>query len=277
MKFFHILLTVLLAAVVSWGVVSLTPGAVVTEKETALQRVLRTNTLRCGYIVWPPYLLKDVNTGQYSGVAYDFMSAIARELEIKLEWVEEVGWGNFHEGLNAGRYDAMCVPVWQGGNRARIALMTHPLYYNALYALKRADDQRFATLEEVNKPGVRITVTDGSIEQNVRRLRFPNAEEVALPQNTDSSQSILSLATNKADIAFDNLTNANRYNETADRKLVMAGGQPVRVFANVIAVKLGEDELANTLNAVIDALKTIGEGDVLAAKYAPDIMATAPR
>ena len=40
------------------------------------------------------------------------MNAIGKTLDLKIEWTEEVGWGNIGEGLKAGRYDMACVSMW---------------------------------------------------------------------------------------------------------------------------------------------------------------------
>jgi ABC-type amino acid transport substrate-binding protein len=65
------------------------------DKETSYDRVMRTGVIRCGYVEWPPYLLKDPNTQEFSGLIYDYMMAIGKDLGFKVEWSESVGWGIF--------------------------------------------------------------------------------------------------------------------------------------------------------------------------------------
>jgi hypothetical protein len=40
----------------------------IPTKETLYQRVLRTKTIRCSYCAYPPYCLKDPNTGHMTGI-----------------------------------------------------------------------------------------------------------------------------------------------------------------------------------------------------------------
>lgn len=244
-------------------------GQSVKARETAFDHVKRTGVLRCGYVVAEPFLLKDPNTGVLSGIAYDFVQALGHELEVRVEWSEESGWGDFAEGLNAGRFDMMCVPVWQSGARARAALLTRPLYLSDMYAFARADDDRFdESFNTVNRKDVRIAVIDGDISQSLRRLRFSEAQELALPQISDNGQYILSVISGKADVSFQNMEGIQSYNRKATRKIkLIAKGAPVRSFANVLAVRLGETGFKNALDSVLESLENDGTADAIIKKY----------
>lgn len=265
------LITALFAALLAF----MPPAAHAAEAsapESAYDRIMKTGTIRCGYVVWAPYLLKDPNTGAMSGLSLDYMNAIAKELDLKLEWTEEVGWGTFQEGLNTGRYDLMCVPVWQSGQRAKLALLSRPLFYNTLMAYSRADDHRFDTsLESANMPDVRIVVQDGDVTQAVRQMIFPRATEMAQPQNNDGSLYLMNVASNKADIVLASPTAVSLYNQNADVKLhSIAGGTAIRRFGNSLAMKQGEFALKAMLDATIEAVNTSGEAAHIVASYAPE-------
>lgn len=229
---------------------------------------MRTGTLRCGYVVWPPYLFKDPNTGAFSGISYDLITAISEEAGIKVTWTEETGWGTFHEGLNSGRYDAMCVGVWQSGARARAALLTKPAYYDGLYAFSKEEDKRFSEgIVSLDKPDVRIVVHEGDATQALRRMKFPHAQELALSPMSDSSQGVLSVAEGKADIDFESRFNVAKYNEMAKVKLVPVEEKPVQLFGNSFAVKTGEYDLKFMLDSVIDTLVTSGKAEKILEPY----------
>jgi ABC-type amino acid transport substrate-binding protein len=79
--FFSILLSVLVSSLVlqfSLGHMMDKPKPVEVKKiETGYERVMRTKTLRCGYFAWAPYLIKDANTGKFSGAGHDIIEAMA--------------------------------------------------------------------------------------------------------------------------------------------------------------------------------------------------------
>jgi ABC-type amino acid transport substrate-binding protein len=273
MKLPQLLLVILLSVTAAYATAFYfnARGAAPAVRESAFERVMRTKTIRCGYVVNPPYLLKDPNTGAMSGLAYEYVGAIAHELGLQVEWAEETGWGSFHEGLNGNRYDVMCVPVWQSGARAKIALLTIPLYYNSMYAFARTDDNRFdQNLDAANNPDIRVSVMDGDITQAIKQMRFPLAQEVAVTQINGSAEEFMNVATNKADIIFDIPEQLDRFNANATQRLKTAGGgQPVRLFGNVLAVKQGEFALKAMLDSTIESINTDGTAPQIVKKYGP--------
>src|ERR1700735_3304508 len=95
-----ILISAVVALAVAWFAVAKLPQSASSVKTaTAYERVMRTGTIRCGYVRWYPYFTKELKTGELSGLNYDAMAAIGEELDLKIEWAEEVGWGNLGEGL----------------------------------------------------------------------------------------------------------------------------------------------------------------------------------
>ncbi|MEK7802587.1 MAG: transporter substrate-binding domain-containing protein, partial [Pseudomonadota bacterium] len=168
------------------------------------------------------------------------------------------------------RYDMMCSAVWQSGQRAKIALLSHPAYFDALYAFARNDDHRFDRgLEQINASGIKIAVIDNDITQSVRQMRFPNAGELALSPLSDSSQILMSVATGKADVALLTLDSIKKFNKVSDKKLkLIADGHPVRLFAGVFAMKRGENDLKNMIDSTVQSLEVSGEVDAIVTKYA---------
>jgi len=51
------------------------------------------------------------------------------EFELKIEYVEEVGWGTMIESLQTKRIDIVCAPIWPNAQRAKVADFVEPLYY----------------------------------------------------------------------------------------------------------------------------------------------------
>src|SRR6202012_5680823 len=99
------------------------------QKESAYQRVMRTQTIRCGYVLWTPFLVKDPNSGKLSGVFYDYTEALAKALHLKIEWDEEMGWADFPSALNEGRVDVMCGGSRPNSSRAREIDFVKPILY----------------------------------------------------------------------------------------------------------------------------------------------------
>lgn len=93
MRFF-LALTVFLATVLFAQTARAAEGSV----ESVYDRVMRTGTIRCGYLAWKDFIDIDPNTGAMTGIIHDYMDALSRNLGLKLEWTAEVGRGDYVAG-----------------------------------------------------------------------------------------------------------------------------------------------------------------------------------
>lgn len=187
------------------------PVAAVTANQSAsssvvdtdpTERILKTGIIRAGYIVYAPFVIKDVATGKLSGFGYDFAQKLASNMGLKIEWVEEVFFGNAFEGLNTGRYDVVIANLWPNATRARVGDFLDPLYYSGLCVYARPGDHRFDNLNAINDPAVKISTIDGEIAEMVAAMRFPRAKLFSMPQSTEYSQLLWNVVYGKADVAF---------------------------------------------------------------------------
>ncbi len=237
-------------------------------KETTFERVMRTQTIRCGYIVWPPWLVKDPNSGQMSGITYDYMAALGDALHLKVEWAEEVGMGDFMVGLATGRIDAMCL-IWSAAKRAREVDFTAPLFYNALYAYARVDDSRFdMALEKINDPKVTVATIDGEMSGIIAASDFPNAKTFQLQQSASSAERFIAVATKKADVVLTDPSNFSGFNANNPGKMRrVQAAYPVRVLASSLAIAQGQDKFRQMLNTAISELHDSGKIDKILTKH----------
>lgn len=234
------------------------PVEATTQKESAYDRVMRTKTIRCGYALWPPFSNKDPNTGEMSGFNIDIFNEIGKELGLEIKWVEEVGFGNYIEGLKTGRYDVMCQTVWPDPARFTNALVTIPAHYHNVYIITRADDTRFdADWRLLNDPQYKAVVVDGDITDTIARTDFPKTQVVALPQAADARQIFTEIETGKADATFVDYGFFLDYNRQNPGKLKVSG-DVLRVYGSVFSVNNGELMLKQLLDNAIIALTNSG-------------------
>ncbi len=240
------------------------------KKETAFERVMRTRTLRCAYMLWPPHLMADPNTKALSGKDFEIMEAIGKTANLKIEWAEEVGLGAFPEQLHSGKEDVFCVTVWQSSMRAARVDLTQAVDYSPPYAFVRDGDTRFDNnLELLNSEQATIVVVDGSTHKSVADSSFPKAKQYTLPGDSDASQVLMSLAMGKGDVVFADEFLVYEYNKhNPDAKLRrVAGVPPVRIYGEAFAVAKGEWELRDLLNVALGELQGNGTIDCIISKY----------
>jgi len=225
-------------------------------EDNAAQKVMQKGAIRCGYFVWPPYILKDPNTGKLSGINYDVMEKIGDQLDLKIEWTEEIGVGEAIEGLNSNRYDAMCATLWPDAARMKSAALTRPAFYSSVYAVARKDDKRFdGDLGKINDSNVRILGVDGDVTYSLPQQKFPEAALSSLPQMGDASLLLQSLVAGKTDIVLVDRGAFNDFQKSNPGKLKLVENvPPVTTFPEVLAVKKGEMEFKLMLDGALQNL-----------------------
>ena len=248
---------------------SVQPPSMAAPKESAYERVIRTNTLRCGYGFWEPGLSRDPATGKIRGIFYDYLEAIGRHTSLKIEWTEEIGWGDFPAALNEGRIDAMCFGAWPKATTAREVLFTEPTYYLPINAYVHEGDIRFDhAIDKVNAPSIKISTMDSELSSELARSRFPEAQTLSVPQISDSSVLLLNVANGKADITFtDAWTGAAFMSKNPGKLRVVALDRPLRLFGHTIPVARGEHSLVSLLNAATDEIMASGEFAAIVQRY----------
>lgn len=241
----------------------------VYAQESAYERVVTTNTIRCAYGVSPPVMVKDPNTGGVSGLDVDIWAEIGKELGVKIEWVEEAGWGNFIEGLKTGRYDAFCTQLWPDPPRTRYLSMTDPVMFSFQDAYVRTDDTRFdGNLEKINDPAVKIPAIEGDVSVAMAQSGFPKATIEYLPQTASLSEMFQSIITKKSDVIFIDasmIAALDKSNKGAIRKVKNV--PHVFTFGSYYGLLAGEYQLRDMVNIALRTMKNDGRLEKLARKY----------
>ncbi|MCB9988070.1 MAG: transporter substrate-binding domain-containing protein [Rhodospirillales bacterium] len=270
-----VLLTVIVAVVASFLTVQVTVpknaggGTVVSkQKESVYERVMRTGKIRCGYAVWQPVLMKDPNTGAFSGVYYDYMNLLAARLGMEVEWTLELSLATYLEDMAAGKYDVECSGGWPNAQRGKVAEYTTPLYFNPIYLYAREGDTRFDEDRSlINTPDVRFGTMVGEQSETYRAEAYPNSKEVSLPGSVPLSELLMQLVYGKVDVAFYDEMSAKEFMQKQPGKIRRIPGPPVKVIPNNLSVAKGEQELVNMLNTATQELIYEGAIERILQKY----------
>ncbi len=237
-------------------------------QESLYDKVLRTGKIQCSYAPYPPNCIKDPNTGNMSGIFVEVLEKIGERLELKIEWVEEVGWGTIFEGLESGRHDMFAAGLFQNSTRAKVGYFSKPLFYNGMRIWVRADETRIKTLKDMNSPDIRLAAQDGAMDDIIGNTDFPKAQKVSIPQLNPWSDNLQNVISNKADVAFAELGQIITFLEKNPGTLKeLQVGRPIRVFVIGYAFKIGEDKFKAMLDAAIDELALDGTIERILLKY----------
>jgi polar amino acid transport system substrate-binding protein len=239
-------------------------------ESSTYDRVMKSGAIRCGYIVYPPYCMKNPNTGKLSGIFVEATEQIGKRLGLKVLWSEEVGYESLFAGLQSNRYDIFAGGLWPSAEREKAGDFSVPLFYSVINAYVRPSETRFANLEDINLPTVKIAVIDGAMEDLIARQDFPKAKRLSLPQLSSFSQNLLNVVTGKADITFAEpgiVSLFLRSNPKSLKQLPLK--RPLRMFGNAYVFKLGQKKFENLIDHTIGEILSDGQVEKLLEKYEP--------
>lgn len=260
---------IILVVIVSMITVKLANPSSSSSKKSVYSNVVSSGIIRACYTVYPPASIKDPNTGAMSGVFVETLNKAAENMGLEVKWNAEVGWGEMIEALNSGRCDIIGSPAWSNSTRGKNAEFSVPVYYSAINAYVRADDNRFDNnIKIANDPKYKLATLDGETSQLIASRQFPQAQTLQLSQTADVSQMLLNVVDGKADMAFLEPTIANAYIKNNPGKVKnISTLKPVVVYGNVMMVKKGEFEFKTAIDNAINELLSNGSIDDFIDQY----------
>jgi polar amino acid transport system substrate-binding protein len=161
---------------------------------STLDRVTRTKQLRMAVVsASPPYFIKDITTGTWSGASVEMAKGIASVWDAELVFVETT-WGNSVLDLQSNKID-IAFALNPTPQRALAIGFTIPYITAPFGCLAKAG---FApkTWADLNKPDVRICFDLGSLHETCARRFAPKAQ---LTGYKSIDECILALQSGRAD------------------------------------------------------------------------------
>lgn len=123
-----------------------------------------TKTLRVGTPGdYKPFAMKEGNG--YVGHDVDVVEALAKELNLKIEWVP-TSWPDLMKDLQANKFDVALGGITRNAARIAVAVMLPGYGPSAKVALVRAADKdKYKSLADLDKPDVHVVVNPGGTNQ----------------------------------------------------------------------------------------------------------------
>ena len=172
-----------------------------TADATARAALAPTGVLRVGvYLGSPTSLIVDLKTGAKVGIAHDLGAKLASDLGVPVELVEFRRVAEVIDALKLGRVDFTFTNAT--AIRAKDVDFTVPLLAVELGYLVPGTSS-IANASEIDRPGVRVGVTEGSSSQGTLSKRYKSAVLIPAPSMKRASEMLEAhqldaFATNKA-------------------------------------------------------------------------------
>jgi polar amino acid transport system substrate-binding protein len=236
-------------------------------------RVIKSGQIRASYADYPPYCIKDPNTGKLSGLMVDVLNEVGKRTGLEVKWTEEVGWGVIFEGLQSDRYDIFGTGVWRNATRGKNGDFSDPIFYNTNNVWCRTNYQLPAgkdgqDFDFINNPNISIAIQDGAMDDLIAKADFPLAKRVAIPQMNPWTDCLMNLKSNKADFAIGEPSVVHEFQAKNPGTIKeLFPGKPIRVFSTRYAFKLNEPAFKAMIDSAIEEITNDGTVEKIIKKY----------
>jgi ABC-type amino acid transport substrate-binding protein len=230
-----------------------------------MDRVLREKKIRIGWSQYEPLLMRDAKTGELSGYFFDLAKYIFKEIGVTPEF-REVTFANLVASIESGEIDLSIADTFITVKRAAVVDYTRPLLFLGSRFLSRADETRFKTLSDLNKPDVKIAALLGGSAQDFIRRNLPKAQMIAL-STTNKTAPFLEVESGRADVALNDSWAVERF--AAAQPTTNPLFEPLALRPTAWIVQRGNYDLLHFLNSSLDTAILSGLLKEMASKYPP--------
>ena len=219
---------------------------------------------------YPPWSYKD-SSGQLQGFDVDLANALCVQMKMTCQIVAQA-WDGIIPGLQANRYDAIVASMAMTPARRKQVLFTNK-YKDSTSSFIAAKDSGITDVSPAGLKGKRIGVQRGS-SQHQWLVANGYDKTATLVLYDDTRQPELDLVAGRVDVIVGNkatyYTSFFKRPESKNFAFVgpnLKGG--VLGEGSAIAVRLGDDELVNKINAALAAVIANGTYEQIRKKYFP--------
>lgn len=148
-----------------------------------LATIRKRGTLRVGVALSDPMVMHDPN-GELVGFSVDIARKLADDLGVQIQFVR-TAWSQIIRDLVDRRFDLIIAGLWATPTRALVINYTEPTVTEGVYLIASENlAAGMETLEEFNRPDVKIAVFADSIQERIAQQRFPQATLIRVTGDT---------------------------------------------------------------------------------------------
>jgi len=241
-------------------------GASVGAQRDSLSAIQQTKVMKVCVAEWPPFSQKDPKTSEYSGVDIDAMGQIAKALGAQVEYVDTT-FGNMPAAIQSGTCD-IGTSLYVTPSRAAAIDFTRPVLYGGDTALVRKGDTRFKTIDDLNKPGVKIATAMGESGDIYAKSNLTKATLDSIDvDSSDQSRFLLEVASGRADIGIADYNTIANFAKAHPETEVIFSDNPFNLSPDAYGMRHGDTNLLNFINNTLLTMQVNGTWSTIENKY----------
>lgn len=213
---------------------------------------------------FPPFDTTNPETGELDGFDYDMMNAIAADQGFKLEWVN-MGFDGLIASLEAGNIDIIASGMNASPDRREKVDFSTTYYDSGLVLAVKTGNTTVKSIDDLTadmKAGAQIATTGAELatelyeDGTIKEAKIYNGLDVA----------IMDLINGTIEVLINDLPVTKSYMEAKPGAIEIVG-DVLNAESYGYAVKKGNTELLDKINAGMENLKASGEYDEIYAKW----------
>jgi cyclohexadienyl dehydratase len=253
-------LLTLVAALVLSSLTTHQAGA--QQLQSHLYDITKGGTLKV--CIWPQYYaisLRNPDTGKLEGIDIDLSEQLAKDLGVKLEYVE-TSFSTFIADLQANKCDLGMFGVGATMKRAQAVAFTQPYLISGVYAVVQKDG-KIKSWADIDKPGVNVGMPLGSYIEPFMRGYLKNAKVVAVaPPATVQAE----LMSHRVDVMATDFPASTKMNAQFDWSMTLSPPEPMSVTPYAYVMNQGDQIWLNYMNLFVQTIKLDGRLKAAAEK-----------
>jgi ABC-type amino acid transport substrate-binding protein len=214
--------------------------------------------------IWPQYYaisLRNPDTGKLEGIDIDLSEELAKDLGVKLEYVE-TSFSTFIADLQANKCDLGMFGVGATMKRAQAVAFTQPYLISGVYAVVHKDG-KIKSWSDIDKPGVNVGVALGSYIEPFLRTYLKNAKVAAVAPPATTQAELMS---RRVDVMATDYPASTKMNAQFDWSVTLAPPESLSVTPYAYVMNQGDQIWLNYVNLFVQNIKLDGRLKAAAEK-----------
>lgn len=204
------------------------------------------------------------HTGRYEGFDTELAEDLAGSLGVEVQYVP-TSWPTLMEDTLAEKFDLAMCGITVTEERKDKALMSDGYLGNGKTILVRKEDSgKYKSLEDINRPNVRVMENPGGLNEKFARENLPSATLIIHSPNDEIPALI---AQGKADVMITEILEAGYYVKKDSRLSAPLIHTPFNHGELGVLMPRGSEDLLDFVNEFILHERNSGRIDYLAKKY----------
>ena len=211
-----------------------------------------------------PMSYYNAENGEYEGIDAELAEILAKSLNVKLVYVPTT-WPNLARDVQENKFDVALCGVSRIYERERTMALAKGYCVTGKTVLCRRDKAAdYQSLEDINKPEVRIMLNPGGTNEKFVRSRLQNATVIMHEENAEIPGLI---AAGEADVMITDTFEAVRYVHMNPALAAPLADKPFTVINKAALMQQGDQPWLNYVNFVLEELEADGTLPQLREKY----------